>query len=455
MHPSHSFVQYLHENAVSIQTKQDLNPLVEQISQAKIVMLGESTHGTHEFYEWRRIISEWLIVKHGFQLIAVEGDWPPCWEVNRAIHGCAIEKEYDIAIRDVLGHFNRWPTWMWANTEVERLLEWMRTHNSQVTPDHPVGFYGLDVYSLFESIDEVLKQLDKINPFLARRARVRYACFDPFYRDERKYVKSLIQIPEGCEKEVVQNLTDLLKIRLNHFEHLKGSKEWNNIQDRLFNARQNAKIIADAERYYRSMVLGDEDSWNIRDQHMLNTLETLLDYYGPSSKAIVWAHNTHIGDYRATDMIREGQVNLGGLAREKWGKDHVALVGFGTYQGKVIASHAWDGPIEIMDVPPAQAGSFEDAFHIISETRTENVLMLSMKVDSRHSIDSMIYSETHGQRAIGVVYHPHLERVRNYVPTQIFQRYDAFLFVDKTTPVEPLIQSLEERDIPETWPRGV
>jgi erythromycin esterase len=417
----------------------DLKSLIEKISRARIVMLGEATHGTHEFYEWRRLISEWLIVKHGFRFIAVEGDWPPSWELNAYIHS-----EKGDSSRSVLQHFSRWPTWMWANTEIIRLAEWMRSHNGVVTEANKIGFLGLDVYSLFESIDAILSQLEKINPFLARRARTLYGCFDPFKRDEKAYARSLLDFPEGCKREVSKNLQELLALRLD--ESQKDSRAT------LLNTQQNARIIANAENYYRTMIHGDEDSWNIRDQHMLETLKLLLRHYGNDSKAIVWAHNTHIGDYRATDMALQGQVNLGGLARQEWGEDQVALVGFGTYQGEVIASHAWDGPIERLTVPPGKPGSYESSFHKVAQLLGSKAFFMDLQGKGTRQGP---LSQIRGHRAIGVVYQPLHEGFGNYVPTSLAHRYDAFVFIDRTTPVTPLISGFDHEEMPETWPQGL
>jgi erythromycin esterase len=431
-------VQAIRERAVPLKETKDLDSLITELSQSKIVMLGEASHGTHEFYEWRRIISEQLIQKHGFSFIAVEGDWPPCWELNQYIRGGAGKSS-----REALRNFKRWPTWMWANTDVIRLTDWMRMHNQMVPEGKQAGFYGLDVYSLFESIDAILKQLEKINPFLAKRARLRYACFDPYRRDERAYAKSLFEFPEGCEKEVNENLQELLRFRLDGMRERKEA---------LFDAEQNARVIANAERYYRTMVHADESSWNVRDRHMLDTLEALLKHYGEDSKAIVWAHNTHIGDYRATDMAAQGEINIGGLAREKWGDRSVSLVGFGTYQGEVTASHAWDGRIETMNVPPGRPESIEASFHEVSKAIKQKAFYVSLR---DRAARSGTLAKTIGHRAIGVVYDPERERFGNYVPTALSHRYDAFVFIDETTALESLSQPFERKEIPETWPSGV
>lgn len=429
---SSRILQEIEKNAVPLKDNRDLEKLIKNIADKKIVMLGESSHGTEEFYKWRRLLSQELIQHHGFSFIAVEGDWPPSAELNRFVHGGTRTK----APEDALKSFQRWPTWMWANTEIVRLAHWLKDYNKK--EKQKVGFFGLDVYSLFESIDEIIKQLNSIDPDLAHHIQSQYACFDPYKRDERTYARSLIQFPEGCEKQVLKALTDLLNVRLDKMTRHS---------EKYFDARQNARIVKNAERYYRAMIQGEEDSWNVRDRHMIETLDILLNRHGENSKAIVWAHNTHIGDYRATPMLQEGQVNIGGLAREHWGADEVALVGFGTYQGEVIASHAWDGPIEVMKVPPGREQSYEAYFHEASKHLREDSFYIWLN-------NSEILSETYGHRAIGVVYDPEHERFGNYVPSSLSKRYDAFVFIDKTTALTPLKQDFKRDEIPETWPRG-
>lgn len=418
-----------------------LDPLVEQIAAKKVVMLGESSHGTHEFYAWRHEISRKLIESHGFRFIAVEGDWPPSWQLNKFVHG-----EGSGGAWQSLSHFDRWPTWMWANTEIAELAAWLRNRNEGLSPEEKCGFYGLDVYSLFESVDSAITELSRVDPFLARRIKARYACFDPFRRDEKKYARSLLHFPDGCQDQVTRNLRELLERRL------AGPAGTSPHGDAYFDAEQNARIVANAENYYRTMVHGNEDSWNVRDRHMMDTLEILLQRYGGDAKGIVWAHNTHIGDYRATDMLAQGQINIGGLAREKWGEENVALVGFGTHEGSVIASHAWDGPIERLEVPPGKPGSFESAMHKASGALGENIFFLDL---TDPTAKEGPITATRGHRAIGVVYHPAYESFGNYVPTALPYRYDAFLFFDRTSALNPLGQGFNRADIPETWPQGM
>jgi erythromycin esterase-like protein len=306
-----------------------------------------------------------------------------------------------------------------------------------------VGFYGLDIYSLFESIDAVLKHLRKVDPDLARYAQAKYEAFEPYQRDERAYVKSLfLGMSEDLQKEVTDILQELLEVTLN------GLREH---EIELFSAIQNARVVKNAEHYYRTMVTKDEDSWNIRDRHMMEILNILLKRFGKDSKGIVWAHNTHIGDYRATSMKAEGQINIGGLAREEWGFDNVSLVGFGTNQGTVVASNAWEGPTAVMTVPSGVEGSYEAAFHAVAKDEKLDSFWIDVGDDRSRGGP---LAETHGHRAIGVVYHPAFERYGNYVPTSLANRYNAFIFVDSTSALRHLPQKFKEEEIPETWPKG-
>ena len=420
---------------------QDLDPLIERLSQSQIVMLGEATHGTHEFYQWRRLISEQLIKKYGFSFIAVEGDWPPCEKVNQWIRSKSMTLDKEEDGKEALRSFHRWPTWMWSNTEVLKLIDGLRSLNSIVSKDRQVGFHGLDVYSFFESMNAVIETLEEINPFLARRVRRKYACFDSFHQNEKKYLKSLFKLPQGCERQVAEVLEELLQIRLNWME-----KD----EQVLFDVRQNARIVKNAEHYYRTMVHGSEDAWNVRDRHMMETLDLLRKYYGPKSRGIVWEHNTHIGDYRATDMVKYNHVNIGGLARDQYGKEAVALVGFGTFSGTVIASHSWDGPVQKLKLPQGRVGSYEALFHSIAEILKKNQFYMCFDQSSRQGP----LSEIRGHRAVGVVYDPEHERYGNYVPTSISNRYDAFVFIDKSRALEPLPFGFNRVEIPESWPGG-
>lgn len=417
----------IRSSMVSLQTGNELDFLVQSIKEKKIVMLGESSHGTQEFYQLRSQISERLIKDHGFKFIAVEGDWPDAYRLNKYIQAGEGENAQSVLMQN-----HRWPTWMWANEEIAKLAEWMKVHKA--------GFYGLDVYSLFESIDAVVNYLQKFEPELSHEISRRYSCFDPYEGDEISYARSLIKYPAGCENEVLQNLQELLTLRL---------KSWSHDGDELFSAQQNARIVANAEAYYRAMLGADAVSWNVRDSHMMDTLDRLLERAGDGAKAIVWAHNTHIGDYRATDMKAAGYVNIGGLARQSFGDENVALVGFGTYEGQVLAGSAWGAPEQVMSLPPAQQESYEYYFHKVAKANNTNQFFILLE-DKDHTA----FTQRLGHRAVGVVYDPLHERRGNYVPTELSKRYDAFVFVDKTHALKSLHSVFVRGEFPETWPTG-
>lgn len=414
--------------------------LASALSTARIVMLGEATHGTAEFYRLRQFLTQRLIEDHGFRFVAVEGDWPDCQRINRFI----FQNEGHSA-RDVLAGFRRWPTWMWANEETVGLVDSLR--------ENETAFYGLDIYSLFESIEAIRRSLKHFDAFLAARVEERYACFDRFGRDETLYARSFSRLPDSCHQQVIANLRELLRLRL-HDIQLNESE--------LLDIQQNARIIANAEHYYRAMMGGETLSWDVRDHHMMDTLEHLLRRAGPDARAVVWAHNTHIGDYHATDMPLEGSVNLGGLAREKFGPENIALVGFGTYEGKVSAGFSWGAPVHAMMLPAARADSWEGVFHAVAQAQSLSSFILNLKPDgglrAKEGMrrESRLFDQRLGHRAVGVVYDPRFElHGRNYVPTHLSQRYDHFIFVDRTTALQPLQTVIQQGLIPETWPAGL
>ena len=428
--------EYLNEiikTARPLVDKQGIWPLVASLKDKKVVMIGEASHGTKEFYEWRQYITQELIMNHGFNFVAVEGDWPPCQKVNQFV--TSNDKGTG---RDALSSFNRWPTWMWSNHEALWFVDWLKEWNT-LNPTK-VGFHGLDVYSLFESMDQVILMLKKIDPILAQQAEERYACLESYRDNEINYAKSLFKAPEGCKKEILEVLNSTLEARIKSIE---DQASW-------FDVRQNAQIVKNAESYYRAMVLGEDDTWNIRDAHMMSTLEMLMDHYGSGSKCIVWEHNTHIGDYRATDMVINGQINIGGLAREIYGQENVGLVGIGTYSGTVTASFKWDGPTLTFDVPEARPGSVEHACHSAIKQVTSPDFYLIFDPLNHHTP----LTQVKGHRAIGVVYDPDLEHRGNYVPTSLANRYDAFIFIDHTTALTPLDIPFEKHKFPETYPHG-
>lgn len=413
----------------------DLDPLMERIAEARFVLLGEASHGTSEYYLWRAWISRRLITEKGFSFIAVEGDWPDCYTVNRYIKGYT---DSGGSAREILECFERWPTWMWANWEIVALAEWLRAYNSTQPDDKRIGFYGLDVYSLWDSMREAIGYLDRVDPAAAQTARRALKCFEPYGEEPGEYAHSALFVPESCEADVIRLLTEIRS----KCQQYPGDRE------AAFSVEQNALVAVDAERYYRTMVRADANSWNIRDCHMADTLDRLMRFHGEDAKCIVWEHNTHVGDARETDMALAGEVNVGELVRERHGNDDVVLVGFSGYKGSVIAGTEWDAPMERMPVPPGMDGSWEQVLHSTSE---DNKLLITN--DLKHSEEAV---RRRGHRAIGVVYHPQYERYGNYVPTVLPKRYDALLYFDDTQALHPMhIQPAELREPPQTYPWGI
>lgn len=414
----------------NLSSAKDLGALLEDIGDRRVVMLGEASHGTHEYYTWRAAISRRLIQEKGFNFIAVEGDWPDCYKINRFVKGY---KDAGDTIKDVLLNFDRWPTWMWANWEVAALAEWLREHNQPLSYNNKIGFYGLDVYSLWDSMYAVMEYLEKEDPQTAQAVKSAIQCFEPFQENEQLYARySLTE--HSCRDKVLALLREIR----NKAQFLDGDREAG------FNTEQNALIAVNAEKYYTAMMSFDNESWNVRDRHMMETLDRLLKFHGPDAKAIVWEHNTHIGDARATDMKRAGMVNIGQLAREEYGINDVYLVGFGTYQGSVIAGDEWGAPMKVMQVPKAREGSVEHALHTESK---ENRYLLFNTEEIQEKYDQSIK-----HRAIGVVYNPENERYGNYVPSVMAQRYDAFIFLDETRALYPLHLKPHSKKLPDTYP---
>jgi erythromycin esterase len=429
-------VSSIRQWAHPLKSKVDLNPLLEHIGDARIVMLGEASHGTHEYYAWRSSISKRLIEEKGFNFIAVEGDWPDCYRLNRFIKG------YDAANKSaltVLHEFNRWPTWMWANWEIVALAEWLEQHNIGLPANKKIGFYGLDVYSLWESMESIMQYLKKTDVAALKVAEEAYRCFEPYRKEEgQSYARASQFVPELCQTEVV----DLLK------EIQQKLPSYNTDYENVFSAEQNALIAVNAEKYYRAMIKGGPHSWNIRDRHMMDTLERLLKFHGKNSKAIAWEHNTHIGDARATDMVDEGMYNIGELARTQHHNKDVVLVGFGSYQGSVMAGKSWGAAMRETQMPEARAGSWE---YLLHKAGKENKLLL---MDDFVGDD--VFMENHiDHRAIGVVYNPQYEQYGNYVPTILPLRYDAFIYLDETKALHPLHIKPDGKQMPETYPFGV
>lgn len=396
----------------------ELKLLADASKKAKIVLLGEASHGTSEYYTVRAAFSKKMIQEHDFRFIAVEGDWPSCYEVNRFIKHELAEESLD----QVMEAFNRWPSWMWANEEVKELVKWLREHNASLAPEQRVGFYGLDVYSLWESMESIINHLRETNSPELESALKAFTCFEPHGREGQRYGMSAAFFSETCEKEVM-NLLQELQAKRKALPKAEGKEAA--LSDEI-----NALVAVNAEKYYREMVRGGPESWNTRDEHMIETLERIMEFHGEGAKGIVWEHNTHIGDARATDMAEDGMVNVGQLARESWGDHEVFAIGFGCYKGTVIAGDAWGAPAEIMQVPEAIEDSWEELMH--SAMGMDAVLIFNQKPED------ILFYETIGHRAIGVVYHPQYERRGNYVPSIMADRYDAFIHIEETRALKPL-----------------
>ncbi|MBU9712827.1 erythromycin esterase family protein [Bacillus tamaricis] len=396
---------------------EELFPLIKEMKNAKYVLLGEASHGTSEFYTIRREITKKLIQEHGFSFVAVEGDWPACFEINRYIKG--FNTETKITTKDILKRsFNRWPTWMWANQEMSDLVEWLASYNAS-KGRKSVGFYGLDVYSLWESMDAILHYLGKIKSPYMDKAKKAMECFEPYHRTADKYAISAAFYGEDCMDEVQDLLKSIHKNHAVYEDDLESS----------LSLRINAIATSNAENFYHTMVTSDSESWNIRDRHMAEVLHHIGKFYGPEAKGIIWEHNTHIGDARATDMASEGMVNVGQLTREQYGLENIFSVGLGTHHGTVIAADKWGSHAEVMTVPKAPEGTWENVLH---QAGASNKYILFNK-ENRHLFRDII-----GHRAIGVVYHPKYEHRGNYVPSRISERYDAFIHVDETKALKPL-----------------
>lgn len=428
------------ENAFSIH--ESMPELIEKIGDAQIVLLGEASHGTHEFYAIRAQISKELIEKKGFTAIAIEGDWPDAYKVHRFIQ----QEDISQTAISALAEFKRFPSWMWRNKDVVELVAWLKSYNSAIKNTRPlVGFYGIDLYSLHRSMQAVISYLDGQDPDAAEWARRRYACFDKFGADPQAYGYLVgHHFAQSCQKEVLAQLQEFQK---HTFEavHADGFVA----QDELFYAEQNALIVKNAEHYYRSVFeANDSGSWNIRDTHMMETVQALvghLEKQNTPAKIILWAHNSHVGDARATEMARDGQLNVGQLIRQKYHTD-AAIVGFTTYHGTVSAASSWGGQVERKQVRPALKDSCEALFHATG--LDEFWLDLKMHGESLR--------EPRLQRAIGVIYQPRTERQSHYFYTSLPDQFDIVIHIDRTQAVEPLEKTSEweEGEFPETYPSG-
>ncbi|WP_290893525.1 erythromycin esterase family protein [Hoeflea sp.] len=406
----------------------------DRFAGARIVLLGEASHGTSEFYRARAAITRRLIERHNFKIVAVEADWPDAAAIDRHVRQLPHEPM-------ATPPFTRFPTWMWRNKDMDAFVGFLRRHNDARPPAERTRFSGLDLYNMTASIAAVLSYLDSVDPEAAAIARRRYACLEPWSREPAAYGReALTKGYAMCEEPVMQSLMDMLRKQLDYARH-DG--------DRFFDATQNARLVADAERYYRIMYYGAHHSWNLRDNHMFDTLQRLLAWNGPDSKVIVWAHNSHIGDARHTDMGTErGELNLGQLCRQAYGSD-AALIGFGTHSGTVAAASDWDAPMEVKAVRPSRPDSYEALCHQVGQER----FLLDLR-PGRNDELRQVLSPRRLERYIGVIYRPETERWSHYSHSSLSGQYDAFVWFDETTAVIPLPTAVGQGE-DETYPFGL
>jgi erythromycin esterase-like protein len=419
-----------------------LGAVLEPIGDARLVLIGEATHGTQEFYRVRAEITRALIAEKGFNIVAVEADWPDAYRANRFVR----HTSDDQTTADALSDFTRFPRWMWRNTEVVRFLDWLREHNASRDPAQHAGFYGLDLYSLHASMDAVLGYLRKVDPEAAVRARDRYRCFEGFGEDAQSYgYAATLGLTPSCEDEAVAQLTELRR-RAGELVARDGRMA----ADEQFFAEQNARLVRNAEGYYRAMFGARQHSWNLRDRHMMETLEALLQHVATTageSRAVVWAHNSHLGDARATEMGQHGELNLGQLTRERYGTA-ARLIGFTTHTGSVTAASDWDEPVHHMRVRPSLPASYEALFHSVELER----FMLTF--EDQALCEALTIQRL--ERAIGVIYRPEMERVSHYFTAELPRQFDMVLHIDRTHALEPLeTWARVEPDIAETYPSGL
>lgn len=439
----HNLLEAIRRHA-QVLTPDTYDRVVDGVGDAQVVMLGEATHGTREFYRARALITRRLIREKGFNAVAVEADWPDALRVSRFVLG---KDGPDGDGRTALGDFRRFPRWMWRNPEVLAFVNWLRQHNAGQRDG--VGFYGLDLYSLRASMEAVVQYLADVDPAAEERARHRYACFDHVRDDPQAYAyRAKLGLARSCEDDVVEQMLELQRASARYLQ--TGSAHDG---DELFYAQQNARVARNAEAYYRSMFGDRHDSWNLRDTHMMETLEALRAHLestqGAPAKVVVWAHNSHIGDASATELGREGELNLGQLARERLGINRVALVGFTTHTGTVTAASSWGGTASAKTVVPSLPDSFERLFH---DSGVGDFLLDANALE-------MVFDDIERlQRAIGVIYLPATERLSHYFSSRIARQFDMVVHLDQTSALQPLDAGTACPDLdetPETYPSGV
>jgi erythromycin esterase-like protein len=432
----------------------DWNELVNRMGNSRIVCIGEASHGTEEFYRIRAQLTQQLIEHHGFNAVAVEADWPDAYRINRFVRRLLGDgKNSDHTAEDALAGFERFPAWMWRNVVVRDFVKWLRNHNDSLGPNAMrAGFYGIDLYSLYRSIDAVIVYLDKVDPQAARRARYRYSCFEQFAEDPQHYGRATgAGTADPCESEVINQLRDMQR-RAGDYARRDGSIP----ADEYFYAEQNARLVKNAEHYYRSMYRGRANSWNLRDTHMADTADALLNHLLDSVgqvRIVLWAHNSHLGDARATEMSARGELNVGQLMRERHPGETFHL-GFTTYTGTVLAADNWDEIPEVKSVNPGMEKSYEKLFHDLNVHGGNFWLPLRVGDDARNFL--LEYGERL-ERAIGVIYRPDTERQSHYFSANLPEQFDAVIHIDRSRALVPLDppHTWASEEVPETYPSAV
>lgn len=428
--------KFLSHSSHPLKNPKDLDSLMDFIGDAKYVLLGEASHGTHEYYTWRIKITQRLIEEKGFSFVAAEGDWPDCYKINRYVKSYPYSGKNAV---NILKSFCLWPNWLLANWEMVAFIDWLKTYNKKMLRDNRIGFYGLDIYSSWEAIQVILKYLKNNNIEAFKKAKSILKSFGPLKEStDKTYTTSSSIVPELCEKEILNLLKDI-RSKVTHY---------NSDVENIFNKSQNVIVSGTAEKFYRTLISGGAKLWNTRDKYMESTLSRLMDFHGKKSKVIIWEHNNYIGDAGATPTMSESIVNLGQIITEKYAADGVVAVGFGSYNGNVVASREWGDKMQKIDIPDAEEGSWEHAFHIACKGADK--LLLLNKVKKEECISSHI-----SHRTIGLVYNPEKENVANYIPTIMPMRYDAFIFLDKTKALHPLHFSPNGDIAPDSYPFGV
>lgn len=426
----------------------DYTPLIEKIGDSSVVLIGEASHGTHEFYRERALITQLLITEKGFNAVAIEGDWPSAYRINEFIRGknsVRLPHTNSNNPEAALSEFKRFPAWMWRNTVLVEFIEWLKEHTAQ-RKDDGVYFVGLDLYSLHRSIEMVVDYLDKIDPLAAQKARERYACFDHYHNDPQAYgYWTSLEPYLSCKSHVTAQLAELHK----HFTHYVGSQ--GSALDNFFNAEQNAVLVKNAEHYYRSLFSSTTNSWNVRDHHMMDTLDAVrkhLETQGLEPKVVVWAHNSHVGDARATEMAARGEINIGQLVREKYDRN-AFIIGFTTHSGSVSAASDWGKDVERKTVRPALTESYEDIFHQVEFHRF-------LLFTDHPNLPKEWFTQERLERAIGVIYRPETERWSHYFHALMPQQFDAVIHIDKSQAVKPLDVTSQwiAGEFPDTYPTG-